>query len=93
MYHASRPHTSVTAENVAAVRKLITQDPHITYHEIEATLEIWSTAMNTILHEYLQVKKLCARWVPHSLTDKRKAARVDWCHTMLKNLKMEKLDI
>ena len=39
--HAGRPHTAVTDENVAAVRKLITEDLHIIiYREIEATLEI-----------------------------------------------------
>ena len=74
---AGRPHTAVTDENVAAIRKLITEDPHITYREIEATLEIGSTAINTILHEYLQVKKLCARWIFHSLSMGLKAAGVD----------------
>ena len=49
----------MTDENVVAVRKLITKDPHITYREIEATLEVRSTATNTILHGYLQVNKLC----------------------------------
>ena len=54
----------VSDENVAAVRKVITEEPHITYREIKATLEIGLTALNTILHEYLQVKKLCARRIP-----------------------------
>ena len=87
---AARPHTVMADENVATVPKLITEDPHITYREIDTSLEIASTAINTILHEYLQVKKLCARWVPHSLTQEQEAAHVDWCRTMLKKFKNRK---
>ena len=84
---AGRSHTAVTDENVASVLKLVIEDPHISYREIETTIEIGSTGINTILDEYLQVKKLCARWVPQGLTQEKKAARVDWCHTMLKKFK------
>ena len=37
-----RLHTLMTDENVVAERKLITEDPRITYREMEATLEIGS---------------------------------------------------
>ena len=80
-------HTAVMDKNFTAVRKLITEDPHITYREIEATLEIESTLINTILHKYLQIKKICARWVPNSFTKEQETARVNWCHTMLKQFK------
>ena len=80
---AGRLHTAVTPENIAAVRKMIMEDPHTTYVEIQRTLGIGSTAVNTILKDHLQVTKRCARWVPHSLTDEQKAARVEWCHFML----------
>ena len=30
------------------------------------------------------VRKLCARWIPHKLTDDQKKNRVDWCRQMLK---------
>ena len=73
---ASCPHTAVTDKNVAAVRNLIIIDLHIVYSETEKTLGIGFTAINTILHEYLQFVKLCAQWVPHSLTEKQKTARV-----------------
>ena len=63
-----RPHTAITDENVAAMCKLTTEDLYITYREIEATLEIGSTDINTILHEYLQVKKLCSMGLKTSKT-------------------------
>ncbi|CAH2014018.1 unnamed protein product [Acanthoscelides obtectus] len=37
------PKTAVTQENVDAVRKLIIEDSHVTYREIEATLKISKT--------------------------------------------------
>jgi len=45
-----RPRTTVTPENIEAVRKLITEDRHVTYREIEAGLGIHSTAIHSILH-------------------------------------------
>ena len=45
--------TALTGDNVATVRKLIIEYSHITYREIEATVVIGSTDINTILHEYL----------------------------------------
>ncbi|CAH1956285.1 unnamed protein product [Acanthoscelides obtectus] len=75
--------TEATQENVDAVRKLIIEDRHVTYREIEASLEISKTSIQTILHEELGVRKLVSRWIPHLLTEDQKAARVDWCQKML----------
>ena len=74
-----RPKTAVTQENVDAVRKLIEEDRHVTYREIQATLDIGMSQIQIILHEQLGVKKLFSRWIPHSLCEEQKAARVTWC--------------
>ncbi|CAH1970352.1 unnamed protein product [Acanthoscelides obtectus] len=71
------PKTAVTHENGAAVRKLIIEDRHVTYREIEASLEISKTSIQKILHEELGVRKLVSRWIPHLLTEEQKAARVN----------------
>ncbi|CAK1604551.1 unnamed protein product [Parnassius mnemosyne] len=73
------PKTVVTQENVDAVRKLIEEDQHVTYREIQATLDIDMSQIQIILHEQLGVKKLFSRWIPHSLCEEQKAARVTWC--------------
>ena len=80
---SGRPVTAVTRENIDATRRMIEEDPHITFSYIEGTLNIGSTAAQTIVHEHLGLTKRCARWVPHSLTEAQKDARVDWCHFML----------
>ena len=40
--------------------------------------------MHSILHDSLQLRKLCARWIPHQLHPQQKNARVNWCKEMLK---------
>ncbi|GFT41022.1 putative mariner transposase [Nephila pilipes] len=80
---AGRPKSVVVPEKINAVRELIKQDRHVTYREIEASLDISMTSINKILHEHLSVKKICSRWIPHNLTNSQKKARVDWCKEML----------
>ncbi|CAH2005396.1 unnamed protein product [Acanthoscelides obtectus] len=77
------PKTAVTQENVDAVRKLIIEDRHVTYREIEASLKISKTSIQKISHEELGVRKLVSRWIPQLLTDEQKAARVNWCQKTL----------
>ena len=78
-----RPKTAVTQENVDAVRNMIMEDRHVTYREIQASLDISGTSVQKILHEELGVKKLVSRWIPHLLTEEQKAARVKWCQNTL----------
>ncbi|CAH2003969.1 unnamed protein product [Acanthoscelides obtectus] len=47
------PKTAVTQENVDAVRKLIIEDRHVTYCEIEASLKISKTSIQKNLDEEL----------------------------------------
>ncbi|CAH2014762.1 unnamed protein product, partial [Acanthoscelides obtectus] len=77
------PKTAVTQENVDAVRKLIIEDRHVTYREIEASLKISKSSNQKILHQELGVRKLVSSWIPHLLTEKQKAARVNWCQQTL----------
>ncbi|CAH1978124.1 unnamed protein product [Acanthoscelides obtectus] len=68
------PKPVVTQENVDAVRKLIIEDRHVTYREIEASLKISKTSIQKNLHEELGVRKLVSRWIPHL---------VNWCQKTL----------
>jgi len=63
-------------ENIDAVRELIKQDRHVTYREIEASLDISMTSIYKILHEHLAVKKICSCWIPHNLTIAQKKAQL-----------------
>ena len=81
---SDRPSTSPTEQTIDALRKIIEDDPHSTYQQIEAIVGITSTTINSIIHDYLNLRKVCARWVPHTLIDDQKQLRVQFCRHSLK---------
>ena len=70
--HSAHLSASVTEQTIDAVRKIIEDDPHSTYQQIEAILGIISKAISSIIHDYLNLRKVRVRWVPHTLTDDQK---------------------
>lgn len=81
--HPGRPPSVVNQNNIDAVEKLVKQDPRITCRDLQDILGIGSAAVDTILHKHLGLRKRCARWVPHSLTEDQKRVRVEWCMEMM----------
>ena len=77
---------TVIPENVSGVESLIKKNRKMTYAEIQGFIKISSGSLTRILHEYLGVRKRCARWVPHNLSEEQKRGRVDWCTHMLGKL-------
>ena len=71
-----RPVSVLTEKNVATVKTLIEEDAHYTVQEIEELSGIHSSSVLKILRERLGLRKICARWVPHLLTDEQKQSRV-----------------
>ena len=67
-FREGRPKSVVVSETIDVVCQLILQDRHVTYREIETTLGICGTTINSILHEHLTVKKNCSRWIPYNLS-------------------------
>ena len=51
------------------------EDARYTVHEIEELSGIHSSSVLKILRERLGLRKICARWVPHLLTDEQKQSR------------------
>ena len=81
-----RPVTVCTEQNVARMKSLITEDPRITEKEIKEALKISSGSLDKILRHDLYVKKRCARWVPHRLTEDQTRVRYEWCQYMLQKI-------
>ena len=71
-----RPVSILTEKNVATVKTLIEEDAHYTMQKIEELSCIHSSSVLKILRERLGLRKICARWVPHLLTDKQKQSQV-----------------
>ena len=68
---------AVTEDNIVAVEKMVQENVHITYKDIEASLRIGLGSVTKILHTYLRVSKVSFCWVPHTLTDSQKVTRVE----------------
>ena len=54
------------------------------HQQIETILGISSTASNSIIHDCLNLRKVCARWMPLTLTDDQKQVRAQFCLHSLK---------
>ena len=71
-----RPVSVLTEKNVATVKMLIEEHTRYTMQEIEELSGIHSSSVLKILREQLGLCKICARWVPHLLTDEQKQSLV-----------------
>ena len=72
----SRPASVLTEKNIATVKTLIEEDTCYTVQEIEELSGIHSSSVLKILPEQLGLCKICARLVPHLLTDEQKQSQV-----------------
>ncbi|KAF7276485.1 hypothetical protein GWI33_010254 [Rhynchophorus ferrugineus] len=54
-------------------------------------LKISTECVHHIIHEYLGMRKLCVRWVPHELTFGQKRRRIDDSEQCLKVIKRKKI--
>jgi transposase len=60
-----RPKSATTPEIIEQVHDMVLDDQQMKVHEIAETIGIYKECGGYILHEELDMKKLCARWVPH----------------------------
>lgn len=71
-----RPISARTPEMIEKVREFVENDRNASLKMMEEALNISRETIRTILHEDLGKTKVCAKFVPHTLTDAQKAARV-----------------
>jgi hypothetical protein len=78
-----RPKSTRTEINVAAVADLVKNDYQIASRTIAESLNIPKTVVLQILNEDLGKRKLCACFVPHSLTPEQREDRVASCQYII----------
>ena len=66
-----RPKTPVTKANIAAVKIVVEQDARLSVKDIATYTGIPEGSMQTILQKRLDLRKVCARWVPHLLNEEQ----------------------
>jgi len=74
-----RPKSTRTERNIAAVADLVKNDCRIASRMIAESLNFPKTVVLLILKEDLGKRKLCARFIPHSLTPEQREDRVTSC--------------
>ncbi|CAK9833797.1 Protein GVQW3 [Anthophora retusa] len=80
-----RPGASSTVrdeKNVQKVAEILRNDRYASTRLIEELTGIPKTTVHRILTENLGKRKICSRFVPHSLTDDQKDCRVEHCRDM-----------
>ncbi|KAF7272699.1 hypothetical protein GWI33_014544 [Rhynchophorus ferrugineus] len=60
---SGRPKEVVTDENIKKIDKMILNDRKLKLNEIAHTLKISTERVHHIIHEYLGMRKLCAKWL------------------------------
>ncbi|GBP84565.1 Histone-lysine N-methyltransferase SETMAR [Eumeta japonica] len=73
---SGRPKEVITPEIVDKIHKMIMDDRRMKVRELAHAVGISTEQVHHILHEYLDMRKLSARWVPRLLTLDHKCNRV-----------------
>lgn len=76
---SGRPATSTSGDHVAAVEKILSDNPKVTTRELAETLRVSVGSIVTILHDRLHMSKISSRWVPRLLTTANKEIRSELC--------------
>ncbi|GFU27232.1 protein GVQW3 [Trichonephila clavipes] len=82
-----RPSTSKTDENVEKVASLIRPDRRLSIRAIAETVNIDKECVRKILHDNLNMQKVCAKMVPKILTFEQQATRKNVCTDILDAIK------
>jgi hypothetical protein len=78
-----RPKSTRTELTIAAVAELVKNDRRIASRMIVGSLNIPKTVVLGILKEDLGKRKLCARFVPHSMTPEQREDRDTSCQDII----------
>ncbi|GFX89522.1 protein GVQW3 [Trichonephila clavipes] len=79
--------TSKTNENVEKVASLIRSDLRLSIHAIAETVSIDKECVRQILHDNLNMQKVCTKMVPKIITFEQQATRKNVCTDILDAIK------
>ena len=87
-----RSKSATTPEIVEHLHGMVLDDRRMKVREIAETIGISKERVGYILHEELDMKRLCARWVPRLLTADQKRTRMKICEQCLERFNENKTD-
>ena len=80
---SGRPVTASGDEAVVNVQTFFIQHPKATCKNMEEKLGLSKSSVFRILKDKLNYSKICARWVPHMLTEAKKECRLMFCSNLV----------
>ena len=90
---AGCPKSATTSEIIEQVHDMVLDDRRMKVRETAETIGISKECVGYILHEELDMKKLCARWVPRLLTADKKCTRMKISEQCLEHFNKNKTDL
>ena len=85
---SGRP-TSITSQKVQEIKELLDKDRRITIREVSQQVDCSVGTVHTIILENLNMRRLCARWIPKMLSECQKAQRVESCQRFVQRFEWE----
>jgi predicted nuclease of restriction endonuclease-like RecB superfamily len=73
------PSKSLNADTNENVREMLKRDRRLTLRMMPDELNIIKETIRQILYEDLRKRKICAKFVPHGLTDEQKQRNLTSC--------------
>ena len=86
------PKSATTSEIIEQVHDMVLDDRRVKVREIAETIGISKECTGYILHEELDMKKLCTRWVPRLLIADHTCTRMKISEQCLERLNKNKTD-
>jgi histone-lysine N-methyltransferase SETMAR len=86
------PKSATTPEIIEQVNNMVMDDRQMKMRKIAETIDISEEHVGYILHEQMDMKKLCARWVPCLLTADQKHTHMKISKQCLEHFNKNKTD-
>ena len=87
--HTGRPKSVITENSIEIVRKFIKNEPKSSLKFMESELNISKTSIYRILTDHLGLRKVCARFIPHKLTEDQKLLRIQHSKDLIKEARKD----
>lgn len=87
--HVGQPKSVITPDTIEKVRQFIKNEPKSSLRYMGMDLNMSDTSIYRILTEHLNMRKVCARFVPHKLTDDQKLLRIQHSKDVIKEAKKD----
>ena len=81
--------TSIMSQKVQEIKELLDKDRRITVREVSQRVDCSVGTVHTIIHDNLNMRRLCARWILKMLSECQKTQRVESCRRFVQRFERE----